>query len=389
MVFMVSPESLPLETLTRLYLIKHHLFKKANKTDFVKVVDDVCGLHAQVATTPYLSLWNRVEAFEDALLDEALYTAKSLVKTWVMRGTLHVFPSADLPIYNKALRRMWFEHHGCFMHAPDWPSKEERRNVIYPKILKALAQKPLRRKDLDDKVRSMLKDYPKPYERLFSGWGGILKETAYEGLTVHAQPLKRESFFARLDKWLPHVDLNKISEEEAHKKLLLKYLRGYGPATQQDFCLWSGLMAGDAKNAIESAGSKIDVVKVEGVNGRFLFLKHDFKLIDSVNLDEKAPPCLLPKYDSLLLGHKDRTRIISDEHKKRVFKPKVGDIAATLLINGRIAGTWRHKKTKHALTITITPFQKIAKDDLKEVEQKAKELSHYIEIEECKLSIAS
>jgi len=386
---MASSESLSLEALTRLYLVKHHLFKKAEKKDLVKVVDHICGLHAQVPTTPYLSLWNRVEDFEDILLDEALYKAKSLVKTWVMRGTLHVIPSADLPVYNRALRRMWFEHHGRFMRAPDWPSIDERSNVIYPRILEALSQKPLKRKDLNDKVRSLLKDDSKPYERLFSGWGGILKETAYEGLTVHAQPCERESCFARLDKWLPHIDLDKISEEEAHERLLMKYLHGYGPATQQDFCLWSGIMANDAKKAIEKASSTITQVKVEGNKARFLFSKKDVDLLDSVNLDEKAPPCLLPKYDSLLLGHKYRTRIIQEEHKKRVFKPKVGDIAATVLINGRIVGTWRHKKSKRALTIMITPFEKIAKEDLKEVEQKAKELCQYMGAVELTLSAAS
>ena len=385
----MDSEGLSLETLSRLYLIKHHLFKKARKTDLVTVISDVCGLHAQAATTPYLSLWNRVEDFEDALLDKALYKAKSLVKTWTMRGTLHVIPSADLPIYNRALRRMWFEHHGRFMRAPDWPPKEERRNIIYPKILEALAQRPLKRKDLNDKVRSFLKVDSRPYNRLFSGWGGILKETAYEGLAVHAQPVERESCFARLDKWLPHIDLSRIGEEEAHEKLLVRYLHGYGPATKQDFCLWSGLTASDAKEAIENAGSITEEVKVEGAKGVFLLLKQDFKRLGSIDLDEKAPPCLLPKYDSLLLGHKDRTRIISDEHRQRVFKPKAGDIAATVLVNGRIVGTWRHKKTKRMLTIMITPFEKIAKEDLRKIEHKAKDLSQYIGIEECMLSVVS
>ena len=256
-------------------------------------------------------------------------------------------------------------------------------------ILEALAEKPLKRKDLNNKVRSLLKVESKPYKRLFSGWGGILKETAYEGLTVYAQPFERESCFARLDKWLPHIDLNKMSEEEAHENLLLKYLRGYGPATQQDFCLWSGLTASDAKKAIEGAGSITEEVKVEGAKGRYLFLKQDFKRLGSIDLDEKVPPCLLPKYDSLLLGHKDRTRIISDEHRQRVFKPKAGDIAAAVLVNGRIVGTWRHKKTKRMMTIMITPFEKIAKEDLKEIEHKAKDLSQYMGTEECKLSISS
>jgi len=385
----VGSEKISLAKLNRLYLIKHHLFQKASRKDLVKVVDHVCGLHAQAPATPYLSLWSRVENFENDLLDKALYREKTLVKVWCMRGTLHVIPSGDMPVYNRALRRMWFEHHGRYMRAPDWPSIDERKNVIYPKILQALAQKPLKRKELNDKVRLLMKDDSKPYQRLFSGWGGILKETAYEGLTVHAQPCERESCFARLDSWLPDLDLNKIGEEEAQRRLFIKYLRGYGPATQQDFVLWSGLMAGDAKRAIENASLLVKEVEIEGVEGRFWLLKEDLKTLDSISLKEKMPVSLLPKFDSILLGHKDRTRIIRDEYKKRVFKPVVGDIAATVLVNGRVIGTWKPKKTKHALTVMITPFEKISKEDLKEIEDRATALSQFMGFNELKLSLTS
>lgn len=384
----VSYETISLEMVNRLYLIKHHLFQKARKNDLAKVVGDICGLHAQASLTPYLSLGNRVENFENGLLDKALYRDKTLVKVWCMRGTLHIIPSQDLPIYNKALRRMWFEHHGRFMRAPDWPSIEERKKLIYPKILEALAQKPLKRKELNAKVRLLLKDDSKPYQRLFSGWGGILKETGYEGLTVHAQPCEREACFARLDKWLPQRNLNIIDEDEAKEKLLIKYLQGYGPASVQDFVLWSGLMAGDTRKAIESVCSLLEEIEIEGARGKFLMLKKDFKILNSISLDEKAPPCLLPKFDSFVLGHKDRTRIIRSEYMKHVFR-KAGDVAATLLINGHIVGTWRQKKTKNSLTVMITPFHKLMEEDLKEVEKKAKELSQFTGADLLKFSIAS
>jgi uncharacterized protein YcaQ len=373
----------------RLYLIKHHLFKKASGKDLVKVVGDVCGLHAQAARSPYLALWSRVEGFDDQLLDKALFEDKSLVKTWVMRGTLHIVPSAELPVYNRSLRRMWFEHHGRFMKAPEWLSVEQRRNQVYPKILQALTQKPLKRKDLGDKVRSLLKDNSLPYERLFSGWGGILKETAYEGLTVHAEPCERESCFAKLSQWLPRIVLSSVSEEEAQKRLFVKYLHGYGPATQQDFSLWSGLMAGDTKKAIENASSMIEQIEVEGAKGQFWILKEDMRALDSVDPAEPAPTRLLPKFDSILLGHKDRSRIIKDQHKKLVFKPKVGDIAATVLIDGQIAGTWKHTRKRHALAVSIKPFRKIAQDNIEEVKQQASELSQYMGAEELDFSIES
>lgn len=383
----VDHESIPLKTTTRLYLIKHHLFTKTKKSQLIRVVEDICGLHAQVPKTPYFSLWARVEDFENALLDKALYEDKTLVKVWCMRGTLHIIPSKSMPVYNKALKRMWFEHHGRFMRAPEWPSIEERKNVIYPRIAEALAQEPLKRKELDDKVRLLLRNASLPYERLFSGWGGILKETGYEGITVHAQPCGRESCFARLDKWLPDVDLGRINEEKAQERLLLSYLKGYGPATLQDFSLWSGMMAGDAKKTAENAGSRLEEIRVEGSKGRFFMLKEDRKSLDAIDLDERAPPCLLPKFDSILLGHKDRTRIIPDERKKQVFKSKVGDVAATVLVDGRIVGTWRQKKTKKALTITVSTFEKISSDDLKEVEEKAKALSLYLGLDELRFSV--
>jgi uncharacterized protein YcaQ len=378
-------ETLPMKKVTRLYLIKHHLFQKAKKQNLVNIVDDICGLHAQAAMTPYLSLWNRVEDFEDSLLDKALYRDKTLVKVWCMRGTLHVIPSLDLPVYNKALRTMWFEHHGRYMRAPEYPPKEERKKVIYPKIVQALTEKPLKRKELNAKVQAILKDDSKPYQRLFSGWGGILKETAYEGLTVHAEPCEREACFARVDKWLPKIRLDNVSEEEAQEKLLIKYLSSYGPATAQDFCLWSGLMAGDARKAIEKVKDLLlEEVEIEGAKGLFLLLKQDLKLLDSISLDEKALPRLLPKFDSYVLGHKDRTRIIDDEHKKHVFR-KAGDIAATLLIDGRIMGTWTHKRGKNSVAITITPFHRLDKDELRLIEEEARKLGQFMGVAQLKL----
>ncbi len=385
----MASEDIALATLTRLYVTKHHLFSKARRGNVVDTVREVCGLHAQVHATPYLSLWNRVDGFENRQLDEALYTDKTLVKAWFMRGTLHVISSRDLPVYHKALRRMWFEHHGRFMRAPDWPPAETRRKLIYPQILEALADKPLTRKELHARVRLLLKGAAEPYDRLFSGWGGILKETGYEGFTVHAQPSGVESRFARLDRWLPDVDLTAVDEDEAQERLLLDYLKGYGPATLQDFSLWSGLLVDDAKRAAEHAASQLEDVQVTGARGRFLMRKEDRTALDDVDLEDKVPPRLLPKYDSLLLGHKDRSRLIREEHRKLVFKPRVGDVAATLLINGRIVGTWRQKKTRKKLTITVSPFEKISNADWEETKDEAKALGNFMGYGDVELSLTS
>jgi len=321
------------------------------------------------------------------MLDKALYKHKTLVKTWCMRGTLHVIPSNDLPIYNKALKKMWFEQHGHLKDRPYWLSIEEIENVLYPKILEALSDKPLKRKDLTMKACSLIRDKSKPYGKLFSAWGGILKETCYEGLTVHAQPCGVESCFARLDKWLPNLNLDMLDEEEAKEKLLLNYLSGYGPASIQDFAYWSGLMISDARKTLENVASELEEVEVENAKGQFWMPKKDYKTLMEMDLDEKPPVHLLPKFDSFVLGHKDRTRIIQKEFMKQVYRPIIGDVAATILVNDSIVGTWKHKKTKNSVTVSILPFQKLGKEDLKEIKSDAEDFSRFIGVSRLELEI--
>jgi hypothetical protein len=375
-----------LETLTRFYLQNHCLADRAGKTDIAKVVGKICGLHSQLPTTPYYSLWNRVEGFEPRMLDLLLYRDKSLVKTWFMRGTLHIISSQDLPLYNNALKRMWFEHHGRYMNKPDWPSPKERESKLYPKIKEALAEKPLRRKELCNRVRFLLADEVQPYERLFSAWGGILKETSYLGLTVHAEPCGRESCFARLDEWLPGIDLNGINEKTARQQLLKKYLHGYGPASPQDFACWSGMLTSEARQIIEETND-IKQVQFEGSHAELWMLEEDIRTFDRIDLEAEVPPRLLPKYDSYLMGHKNRTRIIQDEMLKKVYRPVVGEVAATVLVNGRIVGTWTSKKTKRALRILVTPLGKLDEKTFGSLKPVANELAQFVGVKEAQMAL--
>lgn len=375
-----------LEELTGLYLQNHFLAYRARKSDILDVVGKVCGLHCQLSLTPCYSLWNRVEGFEPEMLNRLLYDDRSLVKAWFMRGTLHVVPSQDLPVYHNALRRMWFEHHGRYMNEPGWPSREDREEKLYLRIKEALADKPLRRKELSDRVRMLLGNESQPYERLFSAWGGILKETSYIGMTVHAEPCGRESCFARSDKWLPNVNLNSVAETKARQELLKKYLRGYGPASAQDFACWSGLLISEA-NTIMEESKGLKQVQLEGSHLALWMLEEDFKTLERIDLTAPVPPRLLPKYDSYLMGHKDRSRIIRSELLRKVYRPVVGEVAATVLVNGRIVGTWTGKKTRTTLEIAVTPLEKL-KNISATLKPVADELASFMGVKEARLVLS-
>ena len=374
-----------LKELTRFYLQNHQLAWQAKETDIVAVVGKVCGLHSQLPMTPYYSLWNRIRNFEPEMLDRLLYTEKSLVKAWFMRGTLHIIPSTDLPVYHKALRRMWFDHHGRYMNDPGWPSAEERKKKLYPKIKESLLKRPLSRKELRSRIQVLLGSESHPYERLFSAWGGILKETSYLGLTVHAEPCGRESCFTRLDKWLPNVNLDRCDEETARRQLLEKYLHSYGPATAQDFACWSGILTSETNKIIEEARN-LKQIELENSNAELWMLKEDFKTLERIDLETEVPPKLLPKYDSYLMGHKNRSRIILQEMLQKVYRPVVGEVAATVLINGRIVGTWTSKKTKRTLKIFVKPLETLTEGNLKSLKPVAEELADFIGVKEAQVT---
>src|SRR5436190_7732571 len=84
-------------------LRRHHLVDRAAPSELVGVTGDVCGLHAQLMSSAELSAWARVDGLERGALDEALWTHKTLVKLWAMRGTLHLLPSADVGAWLAAL----------------------------------------------------------------------------------------------------------------------------------------------------------------------------------------------------------------------------------------------------------------------------------------------
>ena len=109
-------------------LERQHLAARAPRDAAVAVVSDVAGLHAQVASCAELMLWARVEGLEPGAVSALLWEERALVKTWAMRGTLHLLASAELPRFVAALSRCaraTTSPHGCARTA--WSANRPRR----------------------------------------------------------------------------------------------------------------------------------------------------------------------------------------------------------------------------------------------------------------------
>jgi hypothetical protein len=176
------------------------------------------------------------------------------------------------------------------------------------------------------------------------------------------------------DQWLPKQ--SSIEKVAAEDKILSKYLRCYGPATQQDFSAWSGLSMTTVKEIWKR--NNPNLVEVLFNKKPHWILQQDQKtLLDTQGASH--PLRLLPHFDIFLLGHKDKGHIVDEAHYKRVFK-KAAWIAPVLLCDGRVIGTWKQKRTTKKITVIVEPFNTLAKSHLHDVETEAQYLGKYYDL---------
>ena len=128
--------------------------------------------------------------------------------------------------------------------------------------------------------------------------------------------------------------------------LVRRYLAAFGPATVHDAARFARLPVGRIRTALETLAD--DLVTFDGPGRAPL---HDLSDAPRPGADVPAPPRLLGMWDSVLLAHDDRTRILADEHRPLVIR-RNGDTLATVLVAGQVAGVWRPVEGR----IEVTPF---------------------------------
>jgi hypothetical protein len=165
---------------------------------------------------------------------------------------------------------------------------------------------------------------------------------------------------------LPGVRLRKPDLEQ----LVLDYLAAFGPATAADAQRWSGLQG--LKPVFEALRDRLVTFK----DGR----RELFDLPDAPRPgeDADAPPRFLADFDSVMLAHDDRTRLIADAHKPKIASKNLR-IPAMVLYDGFAAGTWRIERRRGIATLAVTPFAKLPRGAAKQLEPEALALAAFAE----------
>jgi hypothetical protein len=161
----------------------------------------------------------------------------------------------------------------------------------------------------------------------------------------------------------------KVDQQAATEELVRRYLAAFGPASPLDMQIWSGLKGlKEAFAAIED--------ELEEVGGGL----YDVPGAPRPAADTPAPVRFLPAFDNMLLAHKDRTRIIDDEHRPKVVTKNLR-IHPTFLVDGFAAGMWSIKATKKKATLTVEPFAKLTRKAQRELTEEGEALLRFAEPE--------
>ncbi len=293
----------------------------------VDVVRHLIGLQAQIPSATALAVRARTVGLTESDVDRAMVPTGPLVRTWLMRATLHVVHVDHLhwllPLLGPAMVRKGSRRHSEL----GLDAETLRRSVGV--LGRLLAPGPTTRPDVFAGLAANGIDT--------AGQRGIhvVQHAALQGLLCFGPDRGRDqTWMLRPPSAGPDLD-----REQALAELARRYRTGYGPSDPPGLASWSGLPVSVARAA--------------------------WRLADGADADEPAPAHrpggpvvrLLPHFDPYLLGYANRDAAVPAEHRAKVWTGG-GYVLPTVVADGRVLGTWSAARRGRRMEVSATPFAK-------------------------------
>ena len=303
-----------------------HLLERTPKAQILR---DLMGLQAQFARNPQISLRLRASDYAPETWDDGL------VKVWSHRGTIHVLPEAELGLHLSAKGQPlpFRENYWRLslaeqeMWAP-FIANEVRNGNNTRDGLKAACTAAGMSEELRGKV--------------FYGWGGLIQEMAWRGMLVCCTGTDK--------RYRVPEDVQFIDPNEARRTMLRRYFAAYGPATAQDCAAFFGVKMTVLKPLLEEILPEMQCTSIDGAK-----YYHARPLIT----EGEIPACvLIPGFDQLVLGYRDRSRMLDPKHARKLTNV-AGIVFPAILLRGRIRARWKLDGEK----VIVTPFERLLKKD--------------------------
>ena len=351
-------------------LLQHGLSSRFSAQDAVRAVTRTGGIQAQVMSAAELAVCTRVEGCSPHDVQSALFQDHTLVKTWAMRGTIHILAARELPLYVAA--RNWEHTASWSNYFAEFGLSKAQQDAFLSAIPDVLEQGALTRLQLADAVAKHTGVAHTRDLILSSSWGTPLKPSAYRGDLCFGPGQGKTVTFMNPRAWIGNWQ--EIEPKLALQEIARRYLQAYGPATADNFAFWWGCGRTLAKKLFQSIAEELEEVEVEG--WRAFALRATLPLIQSVEPVEQIH--LLPLFDAYTIGvPRDCEPLLAQAYKRQVFNLQ-GWTFAVVLVNGSIQGVWHATIRRSQTIIRVNLFSSSTTSIRGGIEAEAERLSHLL-----------
>lgn len=310
----------------------------------------MCGAHAQLLPAAELSIALRIAGSTRADVRDALWTERSLVKTYGPRGTVHLLPAHDLPMWTGALSAL---------PAPGGQARDvyltpRQTDAVVAAIDEALADAELTADELTAAIVARAGAWAgEPVMPAFGGmwprWRQAMTTAAHRGALCFGPNRGRNVTYTGPRRWL--AGFQPADAQTSLAELLRRYLYAYGPATPEHFAQWLAAPRRWAAELFDSLGGELEQLELEGRTG--WVLAGDTAAPDSAPTGVR----LLPYFDAYIVGGQPRDLLFSGRAGERALAGGQAGNFPVLLVDGTVGGVWHQRRTGSRIDITVEPLE--------------------------------
>jgi hypothetical protein len=351
-------ESLSRERLTAALAARQLLLERGRLSP-AEAIRHLTPLQGQHPPAPYIALAARLDGFTRAAL-EADIEARAVVKTTIMRLTLHLAHADDYPAYAELSRQFWLRK-----WRQTYPNLDEAQVVA---DLGAWLRSPRTNGEIRDFVRERYDVPDDPFTPIW--FARVLLPVIQLPPAGFYDDTRRMTAFVMDPR--PRPD-----RADAAALVIRRYLAAFGPAQKRDVSAWLGA----AQRDFADGWDRVETVTYRDEEGRTLFDLPGQALPPATTA---LPPRLLGHWDQALLAYQDRERIIPPEVAP--LKLTLSG-APTVTVDGRVAASWDLTREDGTVTVTIEPHVEIARQARAAIREEAKRTAAILEPEAARYEI--
>ena len=338
-------------TLTRrellLALLDRQLLLKRTALAIPEVLERMGGLQAQYAPSMYIGLWTRMRRFARQDLDDAR-TQRTVVQGTLLRSTIHLVSARDYWLFAAAIRpsrkQWWLQARKADAAALD-------HAVVTLRAFLRAADGPQKPKAVKDATGVEME--------AFNQWTELVR------VPPSATWRRRQAdLYALAEDWIAPPK-KPIPHDDAVEHVVRRYLGGFGPATTADIASWAGVTPKLINATVDRMGNELRTFLSEA--GDVLVDLRRMRIPDE---ETPVPVRFLPVWDATMLVHARRTGILPEEYRPNMFNTKNPHSFNTFLVDGEVAGTWKHTPTG----VELNPYKKLPKATRSALEEEAEGL---------------